>query len=119
MNRRDFFRSTAAALASHCFAHDNWRTFEILTRVEVLKPTGETRVWLPASLITDTPYQRTLMNRFSAPAGRARIVETKADGLAIVAAEFPASQLAIFPSTFRFRQDPSAPICLIFSARRN
>jgi len=24
-----------------------WRTFEITTRVEVLKPAGTTRVWLP------------------------------------------------------------------------
>ncbi len=31
-------------------------------RVEVLKPTGRTRVWAPAAVIGGTPYQRTLTN---------------------------------------------------------
>jgi transglutaminase-like putative cysteine protease len=102
MNRRDFFRSTtAAALAAKCFARDDWRTFEIHTRVEVLKPTGETRVWLPASLIAKTPYQRTLTNRFTAESGRARIIESKPDGLAIIAAEFPTGVKPVVTVTSR------------------
>src|SRR5690242_9966648 len=28
-----------------------WRTFEVTTRVEVLKPSGSTRIWLPAALL--------------------------------------------------------------------
>ncbi len=30
---------------------DSWRTFEVTTRAEVLNPTGETKIWLPAALI--------------------------------------------------------------------
>jgi transglutaminase-like putative cysteine protease len=51
---------------------------------------GTTRVWLPAALIGETPFQKTLSNRFSADSGTARIVEGKADGIGIIAAEFPA-----------------------------
>jgi transglutaminase-like putative cysteine protease len=66
-----------------------WRTFEVTTSVTVLKPSGVTRVWLPASLIIDTPYQRTLSNEYRAPAGHARLDTTAADALGIVSAEFP------------------------------
>ena len=66
-----------------------WRTFEVTTRVEVLKPSGTTRVWVPAALTTATPYQRTLSNTFQCD-GAARMVDGKADGIGIVFAEFPA-----------------------------
>jgi|SRR6516164_9291503 hypothetical protein len=65
-----------------------WRTFEVTTRVEVLKPSGTTRVWLPAALLA--PFQRTLANDFKAEGGTAELVENKADVLGIVVGEFPA-----------------------------
>jgi transglutaminase-like putative cysteine protease len=94
MNRRHFLRSAGAVAASFGFpnavASEGWRTFEVTTRVEVLKPSGTTRVWLPMGLLSDAPFQRTLANEFSAEGGTARIVKAGADGLGIVAAEFPA-----------------------------
>ena len=77
MNRRDFLRTAGVVSASLAFpktarlfaedaGSDAWRTFEVTTRVEVLKPSGPTRVWLPAALIRETPYQKTLVNKFSA-----------------------------------------------------
>ncbi|MGP0071930.1 MAG: transglutaminase-like domain-containing protein [Bryobacteraceae bacterium] len=101
MNRRGFLRSACAApaglalvQATRLLADDalpgHWRTFEVTTHVEILKPAGATRVWLPAALLAETPFQKTLSNRFSAEGGTARMVESKADGLGIVAAEFPA-----------------------------
>ena len=101
MNRRDFLRSAGIASASLAlpkteglFAESampvRWRTFELTTRVEVLTTSGATRVWLPAAFIGETPYQRTLANRFHAEGGTAKMVESNADGLGIVAAEFPA-----------------------------
>jgi transglutaminase-like putative cysteine protease len=68
-----------------------WRTFEVTTRVEVLKPSGPTLVWLPAALIRDTPYQKTLANTFQADGGTAELVEHKTDALGIVAAKYPAN----------------------------
>ena len=101
MNRRDFLRSVGIASASlalpatgRLFAESampgHWRTFEVTTRVEVLTSPAATRVWLPAALIGETPFQRTLANHFHAEGGVAKMVESKTDALGIVAAEFPA-----------------------------
>ncbi len=100
MNRRKFLQYAGIASATlalpdtgRLFALDSssgsWRTFEVTTRVEVLKPSGMTRVWLPAALTSRTPYQKTLANRFSAAGGTAEIVESEADALGIIAAKFP------------------------------
>ena len=101
MKRREFLAYTTGAAVSaslarveHAFAADpvpaGWRTFEVTTRAEVLKPSGATRVWLPAAMLGETPFQRTLANDFKVEGGTANLVETKADGLGIVVAEFPA-----------------------------
>jgi transglutaminase-like putative cysteine protease len=101
MNRRDFLRSAVivsatvalpktASLFAESITPSNWRTFELTTRVEVLAPSGTTRVWLPAALIGKTPYQRTLANRFDAEGGTTKLIQTRADAAGIVAAEFPA-----------------------------
>jgi len=103
MNRRDFLRSAGVVSAGAAFpkvaslfareasaASDGWRTFEVATRVEVLQPSGATRIWLPAALTRATPFQRTLANSFHGEGGTAKIVESKPDSLGIVAAEFPA-----------------------------
>ena len=47
-------------------------------------------MWLPAALVGETPFQKTLSNRFSADGGTARIVEGSVDRLGIIAAQFPA-----------------------------
>lgn len=112
MNRRHFLRSAGAVSASVAVANascgladaaasENWRTFEVETRVEILKPSGATRVWLPGALLSRTPYQTTLSNQFSAEGGTARIVESRADGLAIIAAEFPAGVKPVLTLTSR------------------
>ena len=86
MNRRDFLRSAtvvsaglAFSKAEYVFARDvssgTWRTFDVTTHVEVLKPSGATRIWLPAALISATPFQKTLSNTFDAPGGTAKLVE--------------------------------------------
>jgi transglutaminase-like putative cysteine protease len=94
MNRRDFFHLCAAgALPLGVRAQPaartpgQWRTFEVTTRVEVLNPSGTTRVWVPAALIIETPYQRTLATSFdaAAPAHRA---QDKSDAMATVSAVF-------------------------------
>jgi len=54
----------------------------------VLKPSGTTKIWVPAALLQNTPYQRTLANSFDCEGGTVRIVESRIDGLGIVAAEF-------------------------------
>jgi transglutaminase-like putative cysteine protease len=112
MKRRDFLRSAGVVCASAAFPETErllaeetlsggWRTFEVTARVEVLKSSETTRVWLPAGLIGETPFQKTLFNRYSADGGTARIIESKADGLGIIAAEFPAGVKPILISSTR------------------
>jgi transglutaminase-like putative cysteine protease len=125
MNRREFLAYTSGAAVGasfsefhQAFALDTvpagWRTFEVTTRVEVLKPSGSTRVWLPAALLGTTPFQRTLANNFKAEGGTAKLVENKADALGIVVAEFsvgvkPAVTLTSRIATRNYEVDLSKP----------
>ena len=112
MNRRNFVRSAGTLAAGMAFSktaclpaaatpEDSWRTFEVKTRVEILKSPGATRVWLPAALMVETPFQKTLANTFEAEGGRGRIVASKTDGLGILAAEFPSGVKPVVTLTSR------------------
>lgn len=101
MKRREFltYASGAAVTAAfskvgHTLAQEpattGWRTFEVITKVEVLKPSGVTRIWLPAALVSETPFQKTIANEFKAEEGTAKLIKSTADALGVVAAEFPA-----------------------------
>jgi transglutaminase-like putative cysteine protease len=109
MKRRDFllsagFLSASLALAkpgrifardttldaTHDSTNNQWRTFEVTTRAEVLKPSGTTRIWLPAPLINESPFQKTLSAAFQTESGgMARLIQSKADSLGIIVAEYP------------------------------
>jgi transglutaminase-like putative cysteine protease len=112
MNRRDFLQSggivsvslafaKAARLFSQVTTVDRWRTFQVTNRVEVLKPSGTTRVWVPTALIRETSFQKTLSNTFNCEGGTAMAVESKTDALGIIAAEFPAGITPILTVTSR------------------
>ena len=101
MNRRDFLQSSGLALAGLALSRSElsfaeqqtsapWRTFEVTTRAEILKPAGETKIWLPAALIQSTPFQRTISNKFSADGGKVSMSKDKPVALGIVDATFPA-----------------------------
>jgi transglutaminase-like putative cysteine protease len=125
MNRRRFLQTAGVASASlvlprssRLFAldapPDPWRTFEVTTRVEVLKPSGPTYVWLPAALLRDTPFQKTLANDYRAEGGTVGLVENRADRLGIVAARFPEGVAPVLTLTSRvstrnYSVDLSAP----------
>src|SRR5580704_9864988 len=125
MNRRYFLRSAGAVSACFAFSKraplfaedapsSSWRTFEVTTRVEVLKPSGTTRIWVPAALIMQTPFQKTLSNVFSAEGGSAKTLESRADALGIISAEFPSVVSPILTVTSRittknYQVDLSAP----------
>jgi transglutaminase-like putative cysteine protease len=68
-----------------------WRVFDVTTQVDILKPAGVTRVWLPFPLAEDTPYQKGLGNTW------------KADGATTSAA----SQEAKFGAAFLFVEWPA------------
>jgi hypothetical protein len=74
MQRRDFLMTSAALAAgavwpaSQAMAafdpspEDGWRTFEVTHRVEVLKPQGATRVWLPLPSMQEQDWIRPMGN---------------------------------------------------------
>lgn len=112
MNRRNFLRSAGAVSAGLALPRTarllalgqtspGWRTFEVTTRVEILRSSGTTLVWLPAALIRETPFQKTLANDFRAEGGTAEILERKTDALGIVAAKFPAGVKPVLTLTSR------------------
>jgi transglutaminase-like putative cysteine protease len=99
MNRRHFLQT--ASILSAGFAGSapqmgkgqeitshKWRTFQITTQIEILKPAGITRVWAPVALVQDTPFQRAIANSVECQAGIANIVK-RAGELQLIAAEFP------------------------------
>jgi transglutaminase-like putative cysteine protease len=124
MKRRDFLLHTGTMCASLAFSKaiplfadtptSEWRTFEVTTRVEVLKPSGTTHIWLPAALIRDTPFQKTLSNKFNAEGGTAKLTESEPDSLGIVTASYPEHTSPVLTLTSRvslknYAVDPSAP----------
>jgi len=118
MDRRDFIRITGLASASIAIpttpssaiaqAMDdkpgpgNWRVFEITTRVEVQKPVGVTRVWLPTPLAHDTPFQKALGNTFQAEGGTSGYSTDPKYGAGMVWAEWPEGVRPVLVTTSRF-----------------
>jgi len=71
-----------------------WRTFEVVTRVEVANPTEPTRVWLPMPLAMDTDYQKSLGQSWTGNAGAARVYRDDKYGANVFYAEWPAGESA-------------------------
>src|SRR5262245_32656015 len=102
MKRREFLAAGAAiaTLPRLSFAQHlpfdpkpaGWRTFEITTHVEVLKPSGVTRVWVPVPSV-DSDYQKVGGNTWQSN-GAARLARDGKYGAGMVAAEWTAAEKA-------------------------
>src|SRR5947207_9171708 len=111
MNRRTFLKMSAALpVASSMFTPLTvssaraqqkefmprpgvWKTYEVTTRVEVVKPAGVSRVWVPIPVV-ESDYQKVAGNTWS---GNAKVMDRATDaqfGAAMVYAEWPASESA-------------------------
>ncbi len=117
MDRRDFLRISGAAsagnalpsIATSAFAQapaatggDGWRVFEVTARVEVLRPVGLTRVWLPMPLQSDTDYQKALGNTWSAGDGRTWASKDSHYGSDILSAEWAEGMKPVLELKSRF-----------------
>ena len=92
MNRRDFLK-TGAALGAASLPCQNvwasgWRTYEVVTRIEVAFPKGVSKVWLPLPMIDDMPWHRSLGNGWSGNASRAQTVTDGKYGVPMLYAEW-------------------------------
>ena len=105
MHRRSFLQAGAAASLLGSFprfalaqqpAYDprpgGWRTFEVTTRVEILKPTGASRAWVPVPSV-EGDYQKVIGNSWSGN-GAERIVSDGKYGAAMVMSEWSAAEKA-------------------------
>src|SRR5262245_54695521 len=126
MERRAFLGATlvgsvAATLvnalprAGRAAGVEGWRAFEVITRVEILNPSGTTRAWIPLPLGEDTDYQKTLGHMWSGNEDSAKLVRDPRYGLKLVAAEWPAGtkaptlEVLVRVATRDRRVDPTAP----------
>jgi transglutaminase-like putative cysteine protease len=112
MNRRDFLWANTSICAGWAFSRAvpvladtpsqvKWRTFDVVTNVELLKPQGISHIWLPAPLIRNTPYQNTISTYFKANGGRIRLSKDKQSALGIVSAIYPANTQPTLVATNR------------------
>ena len=67
-----------------------WRSFEVTTRVEVAKPEGVTKVWLPLPLAGDTDWFKTLNNGWSGNVSTAKVIPHSKYDTALLYAEWQA-----------------------------
>ncbi|HLX81126.1 MAG TPA: transglutaminase, partial [Burkholderiales bacterium] len=105
MHRRNFLQAGAAAslldaLPRISFAQQlpfnpvtgDWRTFEITTRVEILKPAGVSRAWIPVPSV-ERDFQKLLGNSWSGN-GTVKLASDGKYGASMVAAEWSAAEKA-------------------------
>lgn len=88
----NFAQTPAPAPSRGHFAPQSgtWRTFDVTTRVDILKPQGITKVWLPIPSV-NSDYQHSLENGFSSN-GTAKLLQDGQDGAKMLYVEFAATE---------------------------
>jgi transglutaminase-like putative cysteine protease len=109
MNRRHFLQSSAAAIAaqslpwSSAWAQDGWRTFEVVTRVQITDAFGVARAWVPLPFEADTDWHKTVGNSWSGNARQATIVHDGKYGVGMLYAEWAEREMnPVIEVTSRF-----------------
>jgi transglutaminase-like putative cysteine protease len=109
MERRVFLKSSAVMAAvsalpwRDALAAADWRTYEVTTGVEILKPQGVSRAWLPVPTIDDTSWQKVIGNSWSGNAASARVLNDGKYGVGMLYAEWRAGeQQPLLELTHRF-----------------
>jgi transglutaminase-like putative cysteine protease len=96
MERRAFIQSSAALAVAGALpwrsaqAQGGWRRYELVTRVEIVRPQGASRAWLPLPLAEDTPWQRNLGSRWDGNAARTQVLDDGKYGAKMLYAEWSA-----------------------------
>jgi transglutaminase-like putative cysteine protease len=99
MERRAFLKTmgvSAGALASGLprawrtaeAAPPGWRSFEVVTKVDVANPSGVCRAWVPLPLMSDTDYQKRLGDNWKGNAAVARLYRDEKYDAGMVYAEW-------------------------------
>jgi transglutaminase-like putative cysteine protease len=93
MNRRNFLKSSAAAALAQSLpwsarAEAGWRSFETVTRVDVVDAFGVSRAWVPLARPEDSEWQRTFDHSWTGNPTRAGIYRDPKYGAAMLYAEW-------------------------------
>jgi transglutaminase-like putative cysteine protease len=92
MDRRAFLKTGIAlgtvSLPWRALGAREWRTYEVVTRVELAFPKGVSRVWLPLPMSADTEWHRSLGNAWSGNAARAHVISDGKYGVPMLYAEW-------------------------------
>jgi transglutaminase-like putative cysteine protease len=109
MDRRHFLKTSAAAAAASGLpfrasaAIQGWRGYEITTRVEIMKPSGVSRAWIPLPSVDDDAWQKALGNAWTGNATRAQVATDGKYGVSMLYAEWaPGVQKPVIEVTSRF-----------------
>src|SRR4029453_8465046 len=91
------------ALAQAASDGTRWRAFEVVTRAEIVSPTGTVLTWLPLPLTADTAYFKSLAHTWTGNAKGGRVVREDKYGAGVFFAEWEAGEAApVVEVTVRF-----------------
>jgi transglutaminase-like putative cysteine protease len=116
MKRRDFLKrgfAVSAGLAvvgmpklarfANAQEGPKWRSFEVVTRIEVTDPVGAVRAWVPVPISSNTDYFRRQGDTWTGNYKTVKSVQYDKVGTGIVYAEWPAGEKApVMELTSRF-----------------
>jgi transglutaminase-like putative cysteine protease len=100
MDRRAFLSSAASAAAVAALpwrvaqARAPWRTFEVTTRLDIHRPSGVSRAWIPLPLAGETDWHRDRGDAWSGNASRAEVLREPKYGVEMLYVEWPAGETA-------------------------
>lgn len=113
MQRREFLLTSAALAAGAIWPasrgmaafnpspENGWRSFEVTLRVEVRKPEGATRVWLPLPSMQGKDWIRSMGSLWQGNAASARLLRNPDYGAEMLYAEWDAGEKPVLEVTSR------------------
>src|SRR3954447_9801415 len=107
MKRRDLLG--AAAIAALPWRRllaaepSGWRTFEVTTRVEISRPQGVSRAWLPLPLELNTDWHQPLGNGWTGNARKMEEVRVGKYGVPLLYAEWEGTDAPVVELKSRFK----------------
>jgi transglutaminase-like putative cysteine protease len=110
MNRRIFLKSTAAAAAAASLpwreavanTTGEWRSYEIVTRVTILKPEGTSKAWIPLPMMDETEWHRPGGSSWTGNASKASVLRDGKYGAPMMYAEWTGQSAPVIEVTSSF-----------------
>jgi transglutaminase-like putative cysteine protease len=96
MDRRSFLKASSMAAAAAALPWREalaapiagWRSYEVVSRVEILNPRGVSRAWIPLPSVDNTEWHKTLGSSWTGNAGRTFVATDGKYGAQMLCAEW-------------------------------